>query len=163
MPPRRRQRANGPAGGAAAAQAAPLLALPPDVFDLIGQGLTMQDKLNNIASCVRDVASLAQTCKCAICGGGGRFASAGTEREMERLFACLQRSTRRLLLDRRRCCRTLRQLAGSTLWVGLGESVPAVGAATASKLPGGLSDGGLPPAALPCRRHCCPCACAPRA
>ncbi|PSC68205.1 hypothetical protein C2E20_8199 [Micractinium conductrix] len=94
MPPRRRQRANGPAGGAAAAQAAPLLALPPDVFDLIGQGLTMQDKLNNIASCVRDVASLAQTCK------------------------------------------TLRQLAGSTLWVGLGESVPAVGAATASKLPG---------------------------
>lgn len=96
MPPRKRQRgANAPA---AAAPTSPLLALPPDVFNIIAQGLGVQDKFNNIATIARDVASLAQTCK------------------------------------------NLRQHAGSKVWGALGEAMPTVGAATASKLPGIASE-----------------------
>ncbi|GAB4824079.1 hypothetical protein N2152v2_011125 [Parachlorella kessleri] len=39
------------------------MGLPPDALNIVGCGLTQQDKLNNVATCARDIANLAMTCR----------------------------------------------------------------------------------------------------
>lgn len=61
MAPRKKQPKR--ARGGAARHASPLEALPPELVAAVGRQLVAQDKLNNILTAARDIASLAQASK----------------------------------------------------------------------------------------------------
>lgn len=134
MAPRKKQPRR--ARGGAAQHLSPLEALPPELLAAVGRRLVTQDKLNNILTAARDIASLAQASKCVVLSPRFQKCSLGWEehRRMHAPCACAAAAGCALWWPRTRGAprRTMAAFAEGTLWGLLGQQYTAEGSSGAA-------------------------------